>query len=149
MKKSKKSTAPKKSGQIPATQKMLDLAKRELKSQMTSIQLEMRGQFKGVDGRFKSLEAHFNDVDARFNKVDARFKDVDARFDKVDARFDSMDAKIETLIAAVHKSNANVEEQNARNLYVLDGYSSIYDSQVALKARVENLEKSVFGKRQS
>lgn len=111
---------PVKSDDIPVTKRMLDERASELKSEITSVRLEMK--------------AGFNSFGSRFNSNDARF--------------DSIESKIEGLISAVHRTNAIVEEQNARNRYVLDGYASIYDNQKKTEVRVENLEKSVFGKGQ-
>ena len=145
--KSKKSLAPRKSSKIEVTVGMLDETRAELKSDITTLRLEMRAGFKKVDARFKKVDARFNEIDARFKKIDARFNEVDARFDeidarfkKIDARFDEMDARfnkleaqISALTAMVHRLMVLVEEQNARNIFVLDGYTS-------LDARVRAIE---------
>jgi hypothetical protein len=58
-----------------------------------------------------------------------------AGFKKVDARFDTLEAMISGLQASIHRMQVLFEEQNARNVYVLDGYAS-------LDARLKVLEGS-------
>ena len=41
-----------------------------------------------------------------------------------------------------------LEEQNARNRFVLDGYTSIHDKQISTDKRIEEIEIKVFGKEQ-
>lgn len=96
---------PVRSGQVPATNKMLSEVRSELKADITSVKLEIR----------------------------ALSKKMDARFAANDSRFASMDAKLEKVIAAIHRTNAIVEEQNARNKVVLDGYDQIYRRQAELE----------------
>jgi chromosome segregation ATPase len=110
------------------------------------------GHFKRIDARFKKIDARFNEVDARFKEVDARFNEVDARFDEMDARFNKMDARFDQLssqilglTATVHRAVALAEEQNARNLIVLDGYAQIYGRQQLIESRTGRLEERVFG----
>jgi hypothetical protein len=62
-------------------------------------------------------------------EVSGRFKEVDARFDKVDSSF----LKV---LAEVHRIGLMVEEQNARNKFVLDGYTSLSD-------RLDKVEKKI------
>ncbi len=109
-----KTSQPKKSGQVPVTKKMLDETRAELKADITTLRLEIKSGFK---------------------QVDARFKQVDAGFKQVDSRFDQMDASMNQIKSEIHRVLAVVEEQNARNIYVLDGYNS-------LEHRVGQLETS-------
>lgn len=139
--------SPRKSGQIAVTVKMLNETRRELKSDITTLRLEMRAGFKNVDAqfndvdarfnkidaRFSTIDARFNKIDARFSTIDARFDEVDARFNKVDERFDQLGSQISEIKALSHRTLALIEEQNARNLFVLDGYAS-------LDARLKSLE---------
>lgn len=121
----RKSVRPKRSGQIPVTSKMLQKTRSELKSSITTLRLETRAGFKKVDARFNDMEARFNDIDARFSGVDARFSSHDARFDRLEAMIVQLASQMSGLQAAIHRVEVLVEEQNARNIYVLDGYTSL------------------------
>lgn len=124
---------PKKTGQVVATQAMVEELRGEMKREFASHSLELKSVRKEMDSFRKEVES-------RFTQVDARFTQVDARFTQVDARFTQIDAKLEKVLAAIHRTNALVEEQNARNRYVLDGYTSLYDAQKALEARLKEIE---------
>ncbi len=125
---------PKKTREIVATHGLVNELRGEMKREFTSVRLEIKSFQKQVDARF-------NHVDARFNQVDARFNEIDGRFNQVDAQFKKVYSEIEKVLAAIHRTNALVEEQNARNRYVLDGYTSLYDAQQVLEKRVKDIEE--------
>ncbi len=141
---------PLKKDDVPATKKMVDHTRAELKSESTSLRLEMKSGFKKIisrmdarfakaderfakvderlaqmDARFDRLEARFDHLEARFDRLEARFDHLEARFDRLEARFDSMDVRFSNLEAMIHRVIVLVEEQNARNVFVLDGYASL------------------------
>jgi chromosome segregation ATPase len=128
MAKTKKKTSKKKSGEIPVTKNLLDLTEQKLTSQITSLRLEMKAGFTRIDSRFTSIESKFTSIESKFTGMDAKFA--------------SLDAKLSGMMALL-------EEQNSRNRYVLDGYTSLNDKQESTEARVEELEKKVFGKEQN
>jgi len=64
------------------------------------------------------------------------------------AGFSKMGAEISDIKAAIFRIEALVEEQNSRNKFVLDGYTSVHDKMTSSDQRIENLEKRVFGKEQ-
>ncbi len=104
----------------------------KLTHEMTSVKLELNSKIISLDA---SLNARMDSLDASLNaRVDSLESNMNARFKQVDARFDHMDSKIETVLAAVQRVGLLVEEQNARNKFVLDGYTSLCD-------RVEKLER--------
>ncbi len=163
-KESPKMIDTKRSKDIPVTQEMLNDTRKELKSDITSLKLEMKSDFKVVDARFnqvdarfnqvdahfKNIDARFNQVDARFNQVDAHFKNIDARFNQVDARFNQVDAQLHSLKSelkamnsSIHRSLVLLEEQEARNKYVLDGYQSLHDRQDHFEQRIEKKIKQI------
>ena len=127
---------------VPATKGMLDESREELKHEITSARLEIRAVEAKVDALNAKLDAKSNALDTKIDalgtrldaKIDALRAEMDSRFKLVDVRFDRTDAKIENVLAAVHRVALRVEEQNARNIFVLDGYTSLND-------RVEKLEK--------
>jgi archaellum component FlaC len=151
-----KSHKPRKSGDIFVTKKMLFGVRDELKSDVTTLRLETRAGFKKVDARFNEVDARFKRVDARFNQVDARFNQIDARFDQVDAKFNEVHAQfkdvhsaiaevksevlnlkseVSKVVAVVHRIAVQSEEQNARNIFVLDGYTSLSDRMTRLEKK--------------
>ena len=71
------------------------------------------------------------------NSMSSLESKMEARFNKIDGRFNEVDSNIKKVVAELHRVALVVEEQNARNKYVLDGYTSLND-------RVERLEKKVF-----
>ena len=87
---------------------MLDEARYELKHEISSFRLENRAEFKRVDARFEQVGASIADVKSGLEKV----------------------------LAEVHRVGLMVEEQNARNKYVLDGYTSLSD-------RLDKVEKQI------
>jgi tetrahydromethanopterin S-methyltransferase subunit G len=125
MKKAKKSSAkrerlPDRSSELLVNQRMLYLVRDELKA---------------------DIRSH----DKRFDSIDRRFESIDKRFDSIDKRFDSLDAKLESRFASVestlHRMMGLMEEQNNRNLAVLDGYQALYDHNERTDRRLDELEK--------
>lgn len=59
-------------------------------------------------------------------------------------RTDSLEARLESyfekMMSEIHRIGLLVEEQNARNIIVLDGLRSLFDRQERLEARVRDLE---------
>ena len=106
----------KKSQDIQVSKKMLDHTRDELKSDITSLKLEMKAEFKKVDAKFKK-------VDARFKEVDARFNQVESKIDDVKAEIQTMQTEVQKLAADIHRLLAIFEEQNNRNKYVLNGFA--------------------------
>ena len=104
--------APLRSGNVLVTQRMLSSVKSELKSDITSVSLEV----KLVRSELGALRLDMN------------------------SKFEMMDSKLEKVIAAIHRTNALVEEQNSRNRVVLDGYDHIYRRQEEYEKRLRDLE---------
>jgi hypothetical protein len=75
-----------------------------------------------------------DELKADIRSIDAK---IDSKIGSVEARIHSLDGKIERVIALV-------EEQNNRNLVVLDGYQSIYDRQDRVEKKVDQLEMTVL-----
>lgn len=152
---SKKAKPPKKSQDIPVTQAMLFELREELinkfnsnensikanESSIKSNEAAIKANEIAIKANEAALKALEKKMEARFEQVDARFEQVDARFDQVDRRFDQMEkkfeAKFDKLIGEVHRIALLVEDQNARNKYVLDGYTSLSD-------RLDKVEAKVF-----
>ena len=105
MSKASKISKPIKSKDVPVTEAMLYLVRDELKSHIISH-----------ESRFDSIDKRFESIDKRFDSFELR---IESMFSKIDAKLDKMQAEI-------HRSNLIAEEQNSRNKFVMDGYTSVY-----------------------
>jgi tetrahydromethanopterin S-methyltransferase subunit G len=99
---------PVRSSEVPATKAMLDELEQKLTHEMASVKLEV-----------KSVKS-----------------ELTAKIGQVEAKVEQLDAKVESVLAAVHRVGLLVEEQNARNKFVLDGYTSLND-------RLEKVERKI------
>lgn len=103
---SKKVKTPKKSKDIPVTQGMLYEVRNELKKDIGSV----RHEVSSVRHEVSSVR---HEIEAVKQSVEALREEMNSKFDKV--------------ISEVHRIGLLVEEQNARNKYVLDGYTHLSD----------------------
>ena len=147
--------------EMQAMEKRMDGRFVNLEEKFDSRFRDIDSKFQAIDAKFEAMdakfEAKFQAMDAKFEakfqamdaKFEAKFQAMDAKIDSkflfVDAQFLSLEAKIEKLAALVHRTNVIVEEQNARNIYVLDGLRSVIDVQEDLYGRIKKLEKATFG----
>lgn len=74
MKKITKSTTekkliPKKSREMPVTKRYLDLVKQELKSETSSLRLEMKAGFQRGDARFTEQDSKFEAIQTQLTKM--------------------------------------------------------------------------------
>ncbi|MGE3975386.1 MAG: hypothetical protein AB7F59_12755 [Bdellovibrionales bacterium] len=115
------SVKPVRKKQVPATQDMLFEVRNELKSDIKRLDLKVGGLEKCIDGTEQRLETKIDGVEQRLTlKMDTQFYE---------------------LKSIIHKLTLIVEEQNARNVYVLDGYANLYDRQDRLESRMSDFEK--------
>ncbi len=157
---------PIKSDDVPVTQRHLELVRQELKSDITSVQLEMRagfqlmesrfqaidgkfagldGKFAAIDGKFAGIDGNFAGIDGKFSNIDGRFSDMESRFTRIDSQFLAVDARFERIESILLSMKVLLEEQNSRNRYVLDGYNFIYEKSERSEKRLVRIEKKVFG----
>lgn len=107
---------PKKSKQIYATQRNLDETRGELKAQIISSEIKLSGK----------IETLRSDVDIKIQDLRTELK---AEIAEVRSDLSEIKTEVKNIQSGIHRIIALVEEQNARNLYVLDGYQSLYDRQ--------------------
>ncbi len=143
--------------------KRVDSLKSEISSKFSKVDDKFKGvddKFKGVYQRFDEIDQRFVLVDKRFDEIDQRFVLVDKRFDEIDQRFDKLEERVDklerrmdqgfaeikeilaTMMVKINHTLAVVEEQNARNLYVLDGYAYLISEQQKIHRRMDLFEKS-------
>lgn len=132
--KSKKTKIPSKipilkTSELPATQLMLTTLRKQIKSEINSLE--------------KRLDSKFNQVDSQFSQVESRFNQVDSKFSQVESRFNQVDSKIELVLSEIHRIAILMEEQNSRNKFVLDGYASLYERQDRIELRFDAHEKNI------
>ncbi|MBY0385959.1 hypothetical protein K2X05_12440 [bacterium] len=60
---------PKKSDQMLVRQGHLDLVRKELKSSITSLRLEMKAGFKAIDARFTGIDARFETLENKMTQM--------------------------------------------------------------------------------
>lgn len=118
--------------EVWVTQKMLWHVRDELKS-----------DFKQLDQGQKYLESKIDKLDA---KIDAVHDTLDAKIDQLDAkmdvRFSTLESKLESKMDShFHQLAALAEEQNARNIAVLDGLSILSNRQDRLESEWTQFKK--------
>ncbi len=119
-KKSKKTKTPSKvpvlkTSDLPATQLMLTTLRKQIKSEINSLE--------------KRLDSKFNQVESKISLVESKINQVDS--------------KIELVLSEIHRMTILMEEQNSRNKFVLDGYSALYERQDRLELRFDAHEKNI------
>jgi hypothetical protein len=127
---------PLKSGDVLVTKKMLAETRAELKSDITSVKLEVRGLRSDMDSKFISMQGQ---MDARFISMESK---MDSKFAHVDSQFDQLRALMETNLAKTHNFQALMEEQNARNVAVLEAYDQLYRQNEGFEMRLRKIEDS-------
>jgi hypothetical protein len=115
-KKNQKASARKpvsKASDIPVTFGAQKALRSELKSDITTLRLEMKSEFKKVD----------------------------ARFNQIDAQLLNMNANIEKMNATNSRMLALYEQQNSQNKVSFEGAEFVRHKQETLEKRVEALEE--------
>lgn len=83
------------------------------------------------------LKSSIVSVDHKVDSLESRMDSLDSRMDSLESKFDS---KFEKVFEHLHGIKLLVEEQNARNKFVLDGYTSLYARQDKLEAEVKGIK---------
>lgn len=123
---------PKRDGELYVTKRLLDLTKKELKSDIAQLRMEMKAGFTKMNSK---MDFQFSQVDSQFSKVNGEIASLRADMNASTARLESMFAKIVAIS----------EEQNERNKVVLDSYGLVYDKLNNHDERLKKVEKHVLG----
>jgi septal ring factor EnvC (AmiA/AmiB activator) len=105
----------KKSGDRPVTQKMLYGVRSELKHDITSVKLDLKGDIKRVEGQIKGLEGEIK---------------------RVDSKVDKLDSKIEQVLSVLNHMRVDTEEQKRNNKLILDGYILLDERLTRVEAKL-------------
>lgn len=161
----KKNRSPLRSSEVPVTQAMLYGIRDELKqfihAEVSGVRSEVRlvdSKFHGFDSKFHNIESKLHDFDSKFHNVESKLHGFDSKFHNIESKlhgFESklhgLDSKIENLRSdfhglksEVHKLAVLIEEQNARNIIVLDGLTGLFGRQERIETRFDEFEKSML-----
>ena len=93
-------------------------------------------------GKNSDVPATQGQLEAVRAELKSEMTSLSLKIDSVESRLES---KIEQVLTAVHSIKVLVEDQNSRNLFVMDSLRSVVDVQQDLMDRVQKLEKTAFG----
>jgi len=120
-----------KSGDQPATRKMLGLVRDELKHDIRALDQKMEAGFAKIESRFESIDSRFASIDSRFASIDSQFVSIDSRFDSMESNLESLEFKLGSQISEVHalltRMSMMMEEQKANNRIVLEGHQLLWE----------------------
>ena len=123
---------PRKSTDIPVTQTMLFHVRDELKTDISGVEVRLGAKISGLDNRITGLDNRITGLEAKMNSLETR---LDGRITGFENKMDSKIAGLENKMDSYfHRLAMLIEEQNARNIYVLDGLTILFDRQ----ERIEN-----------
>lgn len=115
-----KKNYPRKSDDVPATKAMLYLVR---------------------DGLEASDKRNYKNLKSDIENLRAEVK-ADIQSLRKEVKTDIQDLK-DFIKFEMHQMKLLIEEQNARNIFVLDGLTSLFDRQDRLEKRVDKLEKDI------
>ena len=111
---------PVRSPDVPVTQRMLYLVRDELKADVKEVRgeiQEVRGEIKQIRGEIKGLKGEIEGVKGSIQSLEGR------------------------LTSEIHRLALLMEEQNARNIYVLDGLTNLFGRQERLEQEMAELRR--------
>lgn len=130
-KKTKNPYTAMKSKDVPATAHMLFLVKEDmgqkteaLGQQITEVDQRLTGSIEQLDQRVTEVETR---LDRRITEVETRLsRKIDQVEERLEAKIESVATRLENKItSSMHEMKLLIEEQNARNIFVLDGLNSL------------------------
>jgi hypothetical protein len=156
---------PVKRRDVPTTYGLLFEVRQELKSDfkanrhhINAVKTELKADFRKTNLRIDSLRTEFKaeiqetklHIDSLRTEVKAEIQETNLRLDSLRTELKAdiqnvekrMMAGFEDIKSAIHRLTAMVEEQRAQNVYVLDGYTSLFDRQERLEKRWDEFEKN-------
>ncbi|MBY0386364.1 hypothetical protein K2X05_14505 [bacterium] len=121
---------PKKAQEMYVTVKHLNAVEAKLSIQLTSNSEDIRHLNKRVDSLKSEISSKFAKVDMRFNELER----------KMDEGFTELRDMLNAIMTKIHRTEALSEEQNSRNLFVLDGYAHLISEQQKIRRRMDTFE---------
>lgn len=138
----KKIRTPIRSSEVPVTQAMLYGVRDELKAFVKAQNHDTKAEFKSEMSGLKTEFGDFkSEVRTEINGLKSEINDLKSDVGGLHIKLHSVDAKIYGLQSEVHKLAVLIEEQNARNIIVLDGLTGLFGRQERVETRVDSFEK--------
>ncbi len=122
-----KKVAPKKKSDVHVTQSMFFEFRDELKELLKVS--------------FHDLKSEIQEVRSEIHAVKAEVQEVRSEIHGTKSEIHDLKSEIYGVKSELHRIGLLGEEQNARNILVLDGYEQIYQSQKDLASCMGHLEK--------
>ena len=135
--KGSKMLPPKKAQDMYVTVKHLNAVEAKLSIQLTSNSEDIRHLNKRVDSLKSEISSKFAKVDMRFDKLENQMNELER---KMEQGFTELRAILNTIMTKIHRTEALSEEQNSRNLFVLDGYAHLISEQQKIRRRMDTFE---------
>lgn len=135
-----KDNYPRKSTDVPATQSMLYLVRDELRTELNRLENQMHQMQTQMEDKMQQMQGQMEDkMQQMQSRLENQMEQMQSRIENQMQQMQSFLVKqilqVQSSVTKdVHQMKLLYEEQNARNIFVLDGYASIHD-------RVEKLEK--------
>jgi hypothetical protein len=114
---------PERSKDVFVTQAMLYAVRDELKSDINGLRREMRSEIRTETSKLGT--------------------EIRAEVSKLGSEVSKLGVEVSKLSSNMYRLTALVEEQNARNIAVMDGLTNLFSRQERIEARVDQVEKSI------
>lgn len=108
---------------MPVTYQMLDRVRRELKSDIASLEIKM-------DSGFSKMQSTMDAMSAKMQST-------------MDAMNAQMQSSMEAMSAKLHRMHFLLEEQSVRNGIVFDGIAANFARQERIEGRINEVEKTI------
>ena len=73
------------------------------------------------------MDKGFNELKSEFHSMKSEFHGVKSEVHSMKSEFHEVKSEVHSMKSEFHRVALLVEEQNARNKYVLDGYTQLYE----------------------
>ncbi len=87
------------------------------------------------------LKSHILSHESRFNSIDKNFESLKAQ---IEAAVSKLSSDIQKVQAEVHRNSLLAEEQNSRNIYVMDQYELVNIRSEKLEKRIDTYENDLL-----
>jgi archaellum component FlaC len=125
---------PKRSKEMPVTVIMMDEMEGRLSHKIEGVRDELKSEMHGIRSEIHEMKSEIHGIKADLHGVKSEIQAVKSEVQAVKSEVHALKSEIHGMKSEVHglKSEFHrvallVEEQNARNKFVMDGYTQIYE----------------------
>ena len=122
-----------KSKDIYVTQNMLFGVRDQLKEYIDGKTDELKSEFHGVKSEVHGLKSEINGVRSEVHGLKSEIHEVKAGVHGLKSEIHEVKSEVHGLKSEIHRLAVLMEDQNARNIYVLDGLSGLSHRQDKLE----------------